>query len=446
MSALPPTPAAPDPVLAGKKVMIVEDDPVITHVYVRHFKSAGCTVEHAGDGQAAMDLLERFTPDVVVLDLQMPKVNGIGVLKFIRAKPETSKIPVLVFSNAYLGSLVDAAWQAGASKCLSKAVTTPKQLLAVVRTTFTETAAGAAPVASPATAAPSLPALSAMPLPAAPAPAPAPASAPAPVPSPQVQPVAETRAAASLQAETNQTVLDKAPEIIKTLHSQLAALIQLDAAGKPVMDRGAKLQSLFETTRSLTGKAGLAGWRRIAQVSSALEALLMELDAHTEQVSPSVVRTLTRTVELLATLHSHTDKADPEPGPPLQVLIVHGNAAARKTITAALDKATMKGVAVDDGGVGMNIASKVDFKLMIVALDLSGMGGIELRKSLRESPRHRRTPVILVTGEDGLKPAAASVLGPADDWIAMPFPGMELTLKSLSCLVRSQLLAPEQVA
>ena len=439
MSTTPATPTPPDPLLTGKKVMIVEDDAVITHVYVRQFKAAGCEVQHAADGQAAMNLLDRFLPDVVILDLQMPKVNGIGVLKFIRAKAETSKIPVLVFSNAYLGALVDSAWQAGATKCLSKAVTTPKQLINVVRLTFADAASASmtpAPARAP-TATASLPALSPMPLPAAPAPAPVAPTPPTPL---------ETKAAATWQAEINQQVLDKAPEIIKTLHSQLAVLIHRDADGKPVMDHGAKLQSLFETTRSLTGKAGLAGWRRIAQISSALEAFLMDLDAHPAEMSPSIVRTLTRTVELLATLHSHTDKADLEPGPPLQVLIVHGNSAARKALTAGLDKTTMKGVTVDDGGIGMNIASKVDFKLVIVAVDLPGISGVELRQLLREGSRHRRTPVILVTDVEGLPAADAPVLGPADDWIALPFPGMELTVKSLSCLIRAQLLGAEQSA
>lgn len=444
MSA-PAAPAAPDPLLAGKKVMIVEDDAVIAHVYTRQFKAAGCEVQHAADGMAAMDLLDRFIPDVVILDLQMPKVNGIGVLKFLRAKAETSKVPVLVFSNAYLGALVDAAWQAGATKCLSKAVTTPKQLINVVRLTLADATAAAMPATPPPAGSVSLPALTAMPLPAAPAPAPVPAPTPIPTPAPAPAPV-EAKPAAASQAEISQTVLDRAPDIIKTLHSQMVALIQTNAEGKPALDHGSKLQAVFETARSLTGKAGLAGWRRIAQVSSALEALLMELDAHPEQVSTSATRTLTRCVELLAVLHAHTDKADPEPGPPQQVLIVHGNAAARKSLTAGLDKATMKGVAVDDGGIGINIASKVDFKLIIAAVDLSGISGVDLRKALRDGARHRRTPVIFVTGPEGLRTEIAPVLGPADDWITLPFPPMELTVKSLSSLIRAQLLPPEQSA
>lgn len=111
---------------AGKQILIVEDDPIIADLYQRKFVLEGFAVELAGDGATAMESLKSRRPDVVLLDLQLPQVNGIEVLKFIRATPQLQTLPVIVFTNAYLGNLVQSAWKAGANKCLTKAICTPR--------------------------------------------------------------------------------------------------------------------------------------------------------------------------------------------------------------------------------------------------------------------------------------------------------------------------------
>ncbi len=129
-----------------KKVLIVEDDAIIANIYQRKLQMDGFQVQHAADGELAMEMIKCNLPTIVLLDLQLPKANGIEVLKFIRSREESRTLPVVVFTNSYLGTLVQSAWKAGANKCLTKAICTPKQVSDVLKATLAgEDSAGGPP-------------------------------------------------------------------------------------------------------------------------------------------------------------------------------------------------------------------------------------------------------------------------------------------------------------
>lgn len=132
-----------------KKVLIVEDDAIIANIYQRKLQMDGFQVQHAADGELAMEMIKSNLPTIVLLDLQLPKANGIEVLKFIRGREESKTLPVVVFTNSYLGTLVQSAWKAGANKCLTKAICTPKQVSDVLKATLAgEDSAGGPPAES----------------------------------------------------------------------------------------------------------------------------------------------------------------------------------------------------------------------------------------------------------------------------------------------------------
>jgi CheY-like chemotaxis protein len=87
--------------LPMKTIFLVEDDPVVVHVYRAKFLREGFAVEVAQDGLAALKMLQTIKPDVVILDLMMPKMNGVDVLKYIRSNPALKKTPVIILSNAH---------------------------------------------------------------------------------------------------------------------------------------------------------------------------------------------------------------------------------------------------------------------------------------------------------------------------------------------------------
>jgi len=83
----------------GTTVLFVEDDPVVLTAYGNRLRQEGFQVEPAHDGLEALKLLSVLAPDVVILDLVLPKFNGEDVLKFIHKQPRLHQIPVIILST-----------------------------------------------------------------------------------------------------------------------------------------------------------------------------------------------------------------------------------------------------------------------------------------------------------------------------------------------------------
>src|ERR1051325_6655542 len=130
-----------------KKMLIIEDDKIVGNIYRHRFQVEGYQVALASDGEAGLAAVKSLKPDLVILDLMLPKLNGVEVLKQLRADEATRTLPVIVLSNAYLSSIVQEAWKAGANHCMIKASCTPKQLIEVVQRVARETDAAAHPPA-----------------------------------------------------------------------------------------------------------------------------------------------------------------------------------------------------------------------------------------------------------------------------------------------------------
>ena len=93
----------------------------------------GYLTEAAPDGESGLKLMRTFQPDAIVLDLMLPKMSGVEVIKEIRGEAEFSKLPIIVLSNTYSTNLMQDAWKAGATKCVSKINCSPKILLELMR-------------------------------------------------------------------------------------------------------------------------------------------------------------------------------------------------------------------------------------------------------------------------------------------------------------------------
>ncbi len=113
-----------------KKIVIIEDHPVLVSVYRNKFIAEGFEVEIAFDGESGLELINRIKPNLVVLDLAMPKINGIEVLKRLRANPLFWALPVVIFSDS---AWQQQAWKEGATVVLSKSSNSPSQVVEAVR-------------------------------------------------------------------------------------------------------------------------------------------------------------------------------------------------------------------------------------------------------------------------------------------------------------------------
>src|SRR5437016_4861855 len=133
------------------KIVVVEDQQVLATVYRNKFVAEGYQVEVASDGETGLALINSTKPDLVILDLMLPKLTGIEVLKSVRANPLFQTLPVIIFSNASLPGMVEDAWKAGATMVLSKSSHSPKQIVESVRNalkTAAESQERPAPVAA----------------------------------------------------------------------------------------------------------------------------------------------------------------------------------------------------------------------------------------------------------------------------------------------------------
>src|SRR5260370_276403 len=128
------------------KILIIEDDQIVANIYRNKFALDGFQVEGALDGQVGLEMVRSFRPDAVVLDLMLPRLTGVELMKRIRSEPGCDQLPLIVFSNTYLTAMVEEAWKAGATKCLSKSSCTPQQVIEAVRSTLANNGGGQAGV------------------------------------------------------------------------------------------------------------------------------------------------------------------------------------------------------------------------------------------------------------------------------------------------------------
>jgi CheY-like chemotaxis protein len=140
---VPPPPPAPthfDPAMfdtnddavddlpATGDILLVEDDPTIAKLYRMLLESRGYTVRWAGDGLEGFDRANEKRPDLVLLDIMMPRMNGIAFLQALRAG-DMRDLPVVVLSNFMEKQLVDDAMSLGALEYMVKAQTRPEALV-----------------------------------------------------------------------------------------------------------------------------------------------------------------------------------------------------------------------------------------------------------------------------------------------------------------------------
>lgn len=118
------------------KVLIIDDDGTMRSLYERVFTLEGFTVELADSGKTGMEKVQTTNPDIVLLDMMMPVINGLEVLEKIKADPATSHIPVIVMSNYSELSISTRAIQLGADQYLIKSDTDPSNAVEIVRKTL----------------------------------------------------------------------------------------------------------------------------------------------------------------------------------------------------------------------------------------------------------------------------------------------------------------------
>lgn len=103
-----------------KKILLVEDDAGLANVYITRLQAEGFDVKHVPNGEDALSAAQQFRPDLIVLDVMMPKINGFDVLDIIRNTPEIAGVKVIMLTALSQDSDKERADQLGADDYLVK--------------------------------------------------------------------------------------------------------------------------------------------------------------------------------------------------------------------------------------------------------------------------------------------------------------------------------------
>lgn len=113
-------------------VLIVEDESSLNEAYQVTLNSAGFDIYSAFDGEEALELTKENDFDVILLDLRMPILDGIGFLKAYKKQSKNKKPKIVVFSNYDMQKEIEEAYELGADKYVLKSWASPKELIKLV--------------------------------------------------------------------------------------------------------------------------------------------------------------------------------------------------------------------------------------------------------------------------------------------------------------------------
>ena len=115
------------------KILLVEDDPFLLDMYTTKFKDVGFNMVVAQDGELALIKAKEESPDLILLDVVLPKKDGFEVLKILKSESQTAAIPVVLLTNLGLDSDVKRGLELGAQAYIVKAHFTPTEVVAKIK-------------------------------------------------------------------------------------------------------------------------------------------------------------------------------------------------------------------------------------------------------------------------------------------------------------------------
>jgi DNA-binding response OmpR family regulator len=118
------------------KIAIIEDDPVISQMYRMKFEADGFDVQLANNGERGVDMVESFSPDIILMDLQMPEMGGAEALAIIRKHEWGKSIPVIILTNLGEEEAPEGIRELGIESYIVKAELTPRQVVGRVKETL----------------------------------------------------------------------------------------------------------------------------------------------------------------------------------------------------------------------------------------------------------------------------------------------------------------------
>lgn len=374
-----------------KKILFIEDDPILGPVYRAQLKSAGFEVVWVTDGEAGLNALQISRPDLIVLDIQLPRISGLELLQIIRSSPGVDRLPVIVFTNSFQEDVLAKVRKAGVERILSKSQVIPREVVAIIKEFLfgaeEDQASGATGNESP-----------------------------------------ENKAfTAALQRQLGDL-----------LASCRRMVTEVNRDSVPET-RVAKIRMLRNTVRQLISVAAAANLRAQAYFCEALDALLVELCDQPDRLTVSSLRTVTQSVDFLFEKFDRSRRFVLPGNLAFRVLIVDDDPISRRAVQVALSRIKLQATECGSAQEALDYCSRGGFDVIFLDVNMPDVNGYDLCSRLRKLEPNQATPVIFVTSQTDLQSRAQSTLSGGNDFITKPFHFMELAVKTLLHLLRSKM-------
>ena len=414
-----------------KRLLLVDDDNVVLRSYRERLSRHGFQVNTSMDATAAITVLRSARPDLVVLDLMMPGISGVEVLKFIRTESRLASLPVVILTNAYMNELGLQADALGVDRALLKAQCSPSVLMSVIDEIL---AARDKQSASEIRATPDqtedLPTPDQVPL------QPSPPSETEPEPKMESSvPTELQESEAELRTEAGADFMDQG--IMMT--AELRKLFQSFSRESDPEARLQLLKELYRKVRSLTVRAGLTDYAQITQTAAVFEAFLYVLIENPSRLNPSTTRTVASLVDFVEVLFQNALEKGPTGPLSARVLVVDDDPLSNRVVLSALEQAQIEAQSTEDPLAAWQWLNRERYDLFLLDIEMPGLNGFELCKRLRAVQGYEKTPVVYITNHNDFENRAKSTLSGGGDLIGKPVLPIELAAKVVMHLLKSRM-------
>jgi DNA-binding response OmpR family regulator len=370
------------------KILIVDDDDLIIRVYRSKFLAEGFDVAVASTGPDALKQVDSAKPDVVLLDLNLPGIAGIEIIRSLRFSPTRKSLPVVVFSNAYLPEEMAAARSAGADQVICKGKSNPPDVVKAVRRVLaTDVSATESFRKSPV----------------------------------------------QRQVESELTMHRKQmADYAKIALPEMKLML-----GTPPALNAGNMTNLPTHLHTFCRRAGAAELSAVSNLASALEAMIRTLRDRPQKVTASAGRT---TLQALSRLE---DLIFPLPRPTrplgnLRALVLDDEEIASRLEESALRQvgiASDRFTTVDEA---LSAARAKQYELVISDVMMGAKSGFKFGAEVRLMEGFERMPIVYVTAIEDFENKYRTIANAMDDYLGKPFLPLELAVKALVHLFRRQ--------
>ncbi len=116
-----------------KKILLIEDDPFLSEMYIDKFVQSGFQIKVATDGKEGINKVKSSRPDLILLDVVLPKMDGFEILRELKKDSKLEKIPVILLTNLGQKNEIEKGMSLGAEEYIIKAHFTPTAVVVKVK-------------------------------------------------------------------------------------------------------------------------------------------------------------------------------------------------------------------------------------------------------------------------------------------------------------------------